>query len=127
MSWIKRHNAEIFRKKVRDELSRRLSDRNYSCSVESEQIGSWYGREMYRLNIHFGYLNTTLTIRLGSCPEYWDYEDETVSSACDKIIDRLRTHCWKFSPERSVYDRSHFAVDFLMSHIIMTLGGNDES
>ena len=118
MSWINRHNAEIFRKKVREELSRRFSDRNYSCIVEDEQWGWWYGKQMYRVKISFDYMNATLTLRLGSCPEYWDYKNETVNSACDKIVERIKSHCWKFSIERSGYDRSHFAVDFLVNHIL---------
>lgn len=122
MSWIKRHNAEIFRKKVREELSRRFSDRNYSCQVEEEPCGWWYGEQEYRVKISFDYMNATLTLRLGSCPEYWDYENETVDSACDEIVERIKQHCWKFSSEVALYDRSHFAVDFLTSHIFETIG-----
>jgi len=118
MSWVDRHNAEIFRKKVKEELSNRFSDSNYSCRVEDEQCGWWYGRQMYRVKISFDYACATLTLRLGSCPEYWDYKNETVSSACDKIVERTKNYCWKFSSERAGYDRSHFSVDFLASHVL---------
>lgn len=122
MSWIKRHNAEIFRKKVREELSRRLSDGNYSCRVEDIPCGWWYAKQMCRPEISIDYLDVTFTFRPWSCPEYWNYENETVASACDKIIERIKDQCWKFSSERSVNDRSHFAVDFLTSHIFEILG-----
>lgn len=125
MSWIKRHNAEVFRKHVRDELCRRLSDKNknYFCSVESEQIGWWYGREMYRLNVSFSYCNVTLTMRLGSVQAYWDYQNETVDSACDKIIDNIKYHCHRFTADKATaYNRECFSVDFLMNHVLELLG-----
>lgn len=125
MSWIKKHNAEIFRKQVREELSKRLSDRNHNCSIEAEQCGFWYGKEMYRLNVSFSYLNVTLTIRLGSSPEYWDYENETVSSACDKIIDRIKVHCYRFTSANAMNAREHFSVDFLTTYVLRILGGEE--
>ena len=123
MSWIEKHESEVFRKHIRDELSRRFSDRNYECTVEEEPCGFWYDRKMYSLNVNFSYLNATLQIRLGSVPEYWDYRNETIHSACDKIAERIGSCCHKFSMHNARSDRSHFSVDFLASHVLEVFGG----
>lgn len=123
MSWIKKHNSKIFRKQVRETLKRRLSDGDYECVVHEKEDGWWYGKQMFSVKIEFRFCRASLIVHLRPKSAYWDYENETVDSACEKIIDELKMFCEKFDVDGPIKNRERYSVHFLSTYVLEKIGG----
>lgn len=117
MSWIDRHNKEVFRRKVREYVGKELSDfkRGYFCNVE-DSGERWVSVYLY---VIFKYRDVSIQIRLLNVREYNDYGNETVESAGQAIIDAVldKTRVW--NPDHiDCIDRDHFGLDWLSKYIL---------
>ena len=121
MSWIDRHNTKVFKKKVREYVREELSDsrRGYFCHV-SDDGGEWWGDEFIdSISVIFNYRDVSIKIRLGKLREYNDYENETVESAGQAIINAVlkKTRVWKADDDYCLV-QDYFGLDWLSKYVL---------
>lgn len=121
MSWIDRHNNKVFKRKVREYVRSELSDfrRGYYCHV-SDDGGEWWGDEFIdSISVIFNYRDISIKIRLGKLREYNDYENETVESAGQAIINAVlkKTRVWKADDDHCLV-QDYFGLDWLSKYVL---------
>lgn len=121
MSWLDRHNEKVFKRKVREYVGEELSNfrRGYFCHV-SDDGGEWWGNEFIdSLSVIFNYRDVSIKIRLGKLKEYNDYENETVESAGQAIVDAVleKTIVWNAN-DADCMVRDYYGLDWLSKYVL---------
>lgn len=126
--WIDKHNREIFRKQVRLAVAEKLLNHNreYECFVEEIKDNFGY---IVGLKINFRFKGVVeLAINTKFTKPYFDYENETVDSASNKIIEDIKYFCHDFRPDmdaRRLMNTEAFSVYLISRHILDELGDEE--